>query len=73
MIRRVVEYVIVCDAKSISGEECPEIGGTAFGSPTMADCATSATEYRWKKISKRLWLCPQCAAKLAARGKEQDG
>lgn len=60
MIRKVVEYMIVCDA----GERCVVDGNgnaTAFGSPTLTDCAEQATEHGWKRVSARLWLCPDCA------------
>lgn len=61
MIRRSVEYYITCDMK----ERCVDGFGnsTAFGSPTAKDCEESAKKYKWRQVSARLWLCPQCAEK----------
>lgn len=64
MIRRVTEYVIVCDADRIMTTECQSIGGTAFNSQTMAECAESAKQDGWHQVSKRLWLCPYCTKRL---------
>lgn len=66
MIRRVTEYVIVCDADRL-GSPCMEVGGTAFGSLTMTAAIEDATEHHWKQISKRFWLCPRCAERLLAK------
>lgn len=63
MIRRLVEYVIVCDAKP----ECPSRSNVAYGSPTLSDCESVATQYGWKRISSRRWLCPNCAAQCDTR------
>lgn len=61
MIRRVAEYVIVCDSERVLGYQRCEAYGYAFSSVTLADCATSASREGWQQVSKRLWLCPRCA------------
>lgn len=66
MIRRVVEYVIVCDAPKQN--DCWE--STAFGSSSADDCAEMAKKHDWRQVSARLWLCPDCAKK--AKHDEQD-
>lgn len=70
MIRRVVEYIIICDMKT----RCVDGYGnsTAFSSMTAKDCAESATRHGWKQLSARLWLCPDCVRK-AERAKERAG
>lgn len=78
MIRRVTEYIIVCDAERFGMECIGSTGGNAFGSFTQAECAESAERYGWKRVSARCWLCPQCAEreqrkaeKLAARQEKE--
>jgi hypothetical protein len=69
MIRKVVEYMIICDA----GERCVVDGfghATAFGSPTQKDCAEQAAEHGWRQISVRRWLCPDCVNKIE-KGSDQ--
>ena len=61
MIRRVTEYIIVCDAERFGLECTGSPGGHAFGSFTQAECAESAEREGWKKVTSRCWLCPRCA------------
>lgn len=60
MIRRVIEYVIVCDGERVLTKPQCEGFGHAFSSETANDCAESAKAEGWKQISPKLWLCPKC-------------
>lgn len=62
MIRRVVEYIIGCDAKRVLGRECPTDTFLALNTWTQEDCAQSARKEGWERVSKRYWLCPKCSA-----------
>ena len=61
MIRRVTEYIIVCDAERFGLECIGTQGGHAFGSFTQAECAEAAEREGWKKVTSRCWLCQRCA------------
>lgn len=63
MIRKVVEYMIGCDARP----ECPHDSFTAFGSRSQDECATTAVKDGWEQTSKRLWLCPDCSKQRKVR------
>ena len=57
MIRRVVEYIVVCD-----GPNCPcGSGSCAYGSRTKAECEEAARQDGWVQVSKRKWYCQTCA------------
>lgn len=64
MIRRSVEYIIICDSARVLGEEKCGGDATAFNSETAEDCAAEAKRYGWTQVSKRLWLCPKCSERL---------
>lgn len=70
MIRRMTEYYVTCDMK----EHCVDGFGnsTAFGSPTAKDCEESAKAHGWRRVSKRLWPCPQCAKKADEQADESQ-
>lgn len=61
MIRRVTEYIIVCDGDRVLDRQRCDGRGHAFSSATQPDCAESAIKYGWRQLSPRLWLCPDCA------------
>lgn len=61
MIRRVVEYMIHCDAEQLSLKNRCDATWHAFSSMTQKECAESAAGEGWKPVTKRFWLCPQCA------------
>lgn len=65
MIRRVVEYIIVCDAKRF-GMECFS-GAHAYNAVAYEECEQGARRDGWKQMSRRLWLCPRCAEELRER------
>lgn len=67
MIRRVVEYIIVCDARRF-GLEC-FAGAHAYDARAYEECEQGARRDKWKQMSKRLWLCPRCAEAVEARDK----
>ncbi len=68
MIRRVIEYMIICDARECVIDEYG--AASAFGSPTLTDCAEIAARLGWKQVSARLWLCPDCAEKTKTNESE---
>jgi hypothetical protein len=72
MIRRVTEYVIVCDAERFRLECCGAYGGHAFGSFTQDECAESAAREGWVKITARCWLCPPCAKREEQKREATD-
>lgn len=67
MIRRRVEYIIICDSARVFGKEICDGQATAFDSYSAADCAEEAKRYGWTQVSKRLWLCPSCSKRAAEK------
>lgn len=54
MIRRITEYIIVCDGDRVLVRQRCDGSGHAFGSITQADCAESAIKYGWRQLSPRV-------------------
>lgn len=63
MIRRVIEYIIICDSERVGLGECYH-GATAFNAAHYEECEQYARRDKWKQISKRMWLCPNHAEKF---------
>ena len=61
MIRRRVEYIIVCDCERVFGYAGCDGCANAFNCDTAADCAAVAESEGWQRLSARLWLSPKCA------------
>lgn len=70
MIRKRVEYVIICDEPDCQ-TDC-----MAFNCESAGDCATAAKKEGWQLRSSGSiygkWLCPKCAEKRQAKKENEN-